>query len=35
VASYLEASGWTNIEKQNRTPRGAREPLLAVVARRV
>ena len=35
VASYLQsAGGWTSIEKQNRTPRGAREPLLAVVARR-
>jgi len=36
VASYLQsANSWTNIEKLNRTPKGAREPLLAVVARRV
>lgn len=35
VASYLQsAGGWTSIEKHNRTPRGSREPLLAVVARR-
>lgn len=35
VESYLQnAGGWTSIEKQNRTPRGSREPLLAVVARR-
>lgn len=35
VASYLqEAEGWTNIEKLDRTPRGSREPLLAVVARK-
>lgn len=35
VKSYLEsAGGWTNIEQLNRTPRGSREPLLAVVARR-
>ncbi|HEX8464545.1 MAG TPA: methyltransferase domain-containing protein [Abditibacterium sp.] len=36
VAGYLEAAGhWKEIEKLNRTPRGSREPLLAVVARRV
>lgn len=36
VARYLEeADGWTSVEKLNRTPRGASEPLLAVVARRV
>ena len=35
VASYLaEAGGWTDIQKLDRTPAGAREPLLAVVARR-
>ncbi len=35
VASYLQnAGGWTQIEKLTRTPRGSREPLLAVVARR-
>ncbi len=35
VASYLaEAGGWTGIEKRDRTPKGAREPLLAVVARK-
>ncbi len=35
VASYLQnAGGWTQIEKQNRTPHGSREPLLAVVGRR-
>ena len=36
VESYLrDANGWTNIEKLNRTPRGSREPLLAVVARKI
>jgi len=35
VASYLQSAGnWTRIEKLNCTPKGAREPLLAVVARR-
>ena len=34
VSKYLETAGWTQIEKQNRTPRGASEPLLAVVARK-
>jgi SAM-dependent methyltransferase len=35
VESYLKsAGGWNDIEKLNRTPRGSREPLLAVVARR-
>ena len=36
VESYLEnAGGWGSIEKLNRTPRGSREPLLAVVARKI
>ncbi len=36
VAGYLEAAGnWKGIEKLNRTPQNAREPLLAVVARRI
>lgn len=36
VESYLQSSGgWGSIEKLNRTPRGSREPLLAVVARRI
>ena len=36
VQSYLEdAGGWNKIEPLNRTPRGSREPLLAVVARKI
>ena len=36
VESYLQnAGGWEHIEKLNRTPRGSREPLLAVVARKI
>ena len=34
VAHYLETGDWTDIEKQRRTPPGAAEPLLAVIARR-
>lgn len=35
VASYLQAAGnWSQIEKLDRTPQNASEPLLAVVARR-
>ena len=35
VAEYLRAAGnWDAIQKLNRTPQGATEPLLAVVARR-
>lgn len=35
VESYLDAGGWGHIEKLDRTPRGSREPLLAVVARKI
>lgn len=36
VANYLQMAGtWEHVEKLNRTPRGAREPLLAVVGRRI